>query len=48
MAKTDVKSAFRIIPIHPADYPSLGMKWNSLYYFDRTLAMELFSSCTIF
>ena len=26
MAKTDIKSAFRIIPIHPADYSLLGIK----------------------
>ena len=39
MAKTDVKSAFRIIPIHPNDYPLLGMKWVNLYYFDRCLPM---------
>ena len=26
IAKTDVKSAFRIIPIHPADYSLLGLK----------------------
>lgn len=26
MAKTDIKSAFRIIPIHPNDYSLLGMK----------------------
>ena len=25
LAKTDIKSAFRIIPIHPNDYPLLGM-----------------------
>ena len=30
MAKTDVKSAFRIIPIHPADYPLLGIRWNNV------------------
>lgn len=28
LAKTDIKSAFRIIPIHPEDYPLLGMKWQ--------------------
>ena len=28
MAKTDVKSAFPIIPIHPADL--LGMKWDNI------------------
>ena len=39
MAKTDVKSAFRIMPIHPNDYDLLGMKWQNLYYFDRCLSM---------
>ena len=48
MAKTDVKSAFRIIPIHPADFSLLGMKWDNMYYFDRCLAMGLSSSCAIF
>ena len=48
MAKTDVKSAFRIIPIHPADYPLLGIRWNNMYYYDRALAMGLSSSCAIF
>ena len=48
MAKTDVKSAFRIIPIHPSDFPLLGMKWDNQYYFDRCLAMGLSSSCAIF
>lgn len=48
MAKIDVKSAFRIIPIHPADYPLLGIRWNNMYYFDQALAMGLSSSCAIF
>ena len=48
MAKTDVKSAFRIIPIHPADYSLVGMKWNKSYYFDRCLGMGLRSSCNTF
>lgn len=48
MAKTDIKSAFRIIPIHPADYSLLSMKWDHMYYFDRCLAMGLCSSCAIF
>ena len=29
-AKTDVKSAFRIIPIHPADNSLLGTKFHNL------------------
>ena len=47
-AKTDIKSAFCIIPIHPADYSLLGMKVDNLYYFDQCLPMGLSSSCNIF
>lgn len=48
MAKTDMKSAFCIIHIPPADYPLLCIHWNDLYYFDRILALGLSSSCAIF
>ena len=48
LAKTDIKSAFRIIPIHPEDYPLLGMKWRGNYYFDRCLPIGCRSSCAIF
>ena len=48
MAKTDIKSAFRIIPVHPKDHPLLGMKWDNQYYFDRALPMGCSSSCAIF
>lgn len=48
MAKTDIKSAFRIIPVHSDDHPLLGMKWNNLYYYDRCLPMGCSSSCAIF
>ena len=30
MAKTDVGSAFHIIPVNPADYYLLGMHWEGL------------------
>ena len=33
MAKTDIKSAFCIIPIHPDDYHLLSMTWNNSYFF---------------
>ena len=48
LAKTDIKSAFRIIPIHPDDYHLLGMKWNNAFFFDRCLPMGCSSSCAIF
>ena len=44
MSKNDIKSAFRIIPIHPDDYHLLGMKWNNSYFFDRCLPMGCSSS----
>ena len=48
LAKTDIKSAFRIIPIRPDDYPLLGMKWRGLYYYDRCMPMGCSSSCKTF
>ena len=37
MAKTNTKSAFRIIPINPADYSLLGMKWDMWYEMGHVL-----------
>lgn len=48
MAKTDIKNAFRLIPIQSADYPLLGMKWDGLYYYDRCMPMGCSSSCKTF
>ena len=48
MAKTDIKSAFRIIPVHPKDHSLLGMKWANQYHFDRAFPMGCNSSCAIF
>ena len=47
-AKTDVKNAFRIIPIRPHDYGLLGMRWRNLYYYDRCMPMGCSSSCKTF
>ena len=48
LAKTNIKSAFRIIPIHPNDYPLLGMKWRGRFYYDRCMPMGCSSSCKTF
>ena len=48
MAKSDIRSAFRLIPIHPRDYPLLGFMWSGEFYFDRCLPMGAASSCAIF
>jgi len=48
MAKTDICSAFRIIPVHPSDYGLLGFRWDNKYYYDKCLPMGASSSCRIF
>ena len=30
LAKIDVKSAYRIVPVHPDDRPLLGMLWQDI------------------
>ena len=29
IAKIDIKSAFRLCPVHPSDHKPLGMKWRA-------------------
>ena len=48
LAKTDVRSAFRIIPVHPSDYPLLGLQWRGQWYYDRCLPMGCSSSSKTF
>lgn len=48
MGKTDIKNAFRIIPIHPHDYNVLGMSWKGQYYYDKCMPMGCSSSCSTF
>lgn len=48
MAKTDIDSAFRIIPVHPDDHELLGFKWRGKFFYDTCLTMGCTSSCAIF
>ncbi len=48
MAKSDLKNAFRHVPIHPSQHHLMGFKWRHKYYFDKFLAMGLSESCRIF
>ena len=48
MAKTDLKSAFRLIPIHPDDWNLLGIYWQSKFYVDLYLPFGLRSAPYIF
>ena len=48
LAKTDIESAFRLIPVHPDDYELLGMYWNGKYYYDKALPFGLRSAPYLF
>ena len=48
MAKCDIRSAFRLLPVLPEQYHLLGMKWNDNYYFDKCMPMGARSSCNLF
>ncbi|XP_021367155.1 uncharacterized protein LOC110459297 [Mizuhopecten yessoensis] len=48
MAKTDIESAFRLIPIHPTDYELLGFQIDDKFYFDKVLPMGCSISCRLF
>ena len=48
LAKTDIKSAFRKIPVHPSDYDLLGFEWEGGFYYDHCLPMGCSASCSIF
>ena len=44
LAKVDIKSAYRIIPVHPDDHPLLGMMWKGALYVDSALPFGLRSA----
>ena len=48
MAKFDVESAYRNVPVHPYDRHLLGMKWRNQYYVDLALPFGLRSAPFIF
>ena len=48
LGKTDIKSAYRIIPAHPADRLLLGMEWQGNIFVDTRLPFGLRSVPLIF
>lgn len=48
LAKVDIKSAYRIIPVHSEDRPLLGMMWRGALYVDSALPFGLRSAPKIF
>ena len=48
LAKLDLESAYRMVPVHPEDRPLLGMKWKGSVWMDTTLPFGLRSAPIIF
>ncbi|XP_077155697.1 uncharacterized protein LOC143818192 [Ranitomeya variabilis] len=48
LAKSDIESAFRLLPVHPECFHLLGCKVDQLYYFDMCLPMGCSISCHYF
>ena len=48
MAKVDIKSAYRLIPVHPQDRHLLGMMWEDEVFIDPMLPFGLRSAPKIF
>jgi hypothetical protein len=44
LAKIDIKSAYRIIPVHPEDRSFLGMQWKDQLYVEAALPFGLHSA----
>ena len=44
LAKIDVKSTYRIVPVHPDDRPLLEMWWRDRFYVDPSLPFSLRSA----
>ena len=48
MAKVDIESAFRIIPVPPLDRPLLCFQWKGKFFMDAVLPMGVSNACAIF
>ena len=48
LAKIDIRNAFCLLPIHPADRHMLGMQWNGGVYIDACVPFGLQSAPKLF
>ena len=48
LAKVDIESAYRLIPVHPQDRPLLAVRWNGQIFIDQMLPFGLRSAAKIF
>ncbi|XP_061196001.1 uncharacterized protein LOC133204278 [Saccostrea echinata] len=48
LAKTDIKSAFRLLSVSPSDFGLLGFRFQDKYYFDKMLPFGSSINCALF
>ncbi|KAJ1178185.1 hypothetical protein NDU88_003432 [Pleurodeles waltl] len=48
MAKADIESTFRLLPVHPSSFHLLGMQWAGQYFYDKSMPMGCAVSCSLF
>ena len=48
IAKSDIQSAFRLLPIRRADFDLLGYKFRGFYYIDKCMPLGAAISCSTF
>lgn len=48
IAKSDIKSAFRLLKIFPGDFELLGLQFEGKFYFDKCLPFGCSISCKLF
>jgi hypothetical protein len=48
IAKMDIKSAFRLLPVYPGDFNLLGFKIDSDYFINKCMPMGCSISCSTF
>lgn len=48
LAKIDINSAFRLLPVHPGDNNQLCFMLDGEYYVDKCLPMGCAISCNVF
>ena len=48
LAKMDIKSAFRLLPVHPADFDLMGMQFGGKYSIDKCMSMGCSISFSLF
>jgi hypothetical protein len=48
IAKADIESAFRLLPLHPCSYHLTGFTWDRQYFYDKVLPFGSSTSCRDF